>query len=250
MPRRKVVAGNWKLYNTVEESVALAGEIAQGLKRHDLDVLVCPGFLALEPVALSLSSGPVLVGGQNLYWEDQGAFTGEVSGPQLKAAGASHVLVAHSERRQYFGESEKTAGLRVQAALRAGLKPVLCVGETQAERQAGQTEGVLESQLSGALAGLVAEACDRLLVAYEPVWAIGTGLTATDQQANEAHAFIRGWLASRFDKAVANSVRILYGGSVKPANAAGILNQPEVDGVLVGGASLSAQSFLAIIQAA
>ncbi|RJX36574.1 MAG: triose-phosphate isomerase [Desulfarculus sp.] len=250
MPRKIMVAGNWKMRNTVEESVALASQIAQGLTRRDLEVLLCPGFLALEPVALSLSNGPVLVGGQNLYWQDQGAYTGEVSGPQLKAAGASHVLVAHSERRQHFGESEKTAALRVQAALRAGLRPLLCVGETQAERQADQTQGVLESQLSGALAGLAASACDRLILAYEPVWAIGTGLTATDQQANDAHAFIRAWLAGRFDKAVANSVRILYGGSVKPANAAGILNQPEVDGVLVGGASLSAQSFLAIIQAA
>lgn len=250
MTRRTMVAGNWKLNFTVEEAVALASEIAQGLTRDDLDVLVCPGFLALEPLALSLSASPVLVGGQNLYWEESGAYTGEVSGPQLKAAGASHVLVAHSERRLHFGESEKTAAQRVRAALRADLKPILCVGETQAERESGQTEGVLESQLSGALAGLPAEACDLLLLAYEPVWAIGTGLTASEQQADQAHAFLRGWLEYRFDKSVANSTRILYGGSVTPANAAGLLNQPEVDGVLVGGASLSAQSFLAVIQAA
>ncbi len=250
MSAKIMVAGNWKLHNTVEEAIALAGEIASGLMRDDVDVLVCPGFLALEPVALSLSSSSVLVGGQNLYWQDSGAYTGEVSGPQLKAAGASHVLIAHSERRLYFGESEKTARLRLEAALRAGIKPILCVGETQEEREGGQTEGVLQSQLSGALAGFEAGQLGDLLLAYEPVWAIGTGLTATEEQANQAHAFMRAWLESRFDKTVANSTRILYGGSVKPANAAGLISQPEVDGVLVGGASLSAQSFLGIIQAA
>jgi triosephosphate isomerase len=245
-----LIAGNWKLNKTVEEAVSLAGEIAAGLMRDDLDVLVIPGFLALEPVALSLSASPVLVGGQNLFWEDEGAFTGEVSGPFLKAAGARYVLVGHSERRQYFGESEKTCRLRLEAALRASLLPILCVGETQAERESGQTEGVLESQLAGAMAGFSNEQAANVTIAYEPVWAIGTGLTASEEQANDAHAHIRAWLGSRFDKDVANSTRILYGGSVKPANAAGLLNQPEVDGALVGGASLSAQSFLGIIQAA
>ncbi len=250
MARRLLIAGNWKLHKTVEEAVALAGDIAAGLGRDDLDVLVIPGFLALEPVALSLSASPVLVGGQNLYWEDQGAYTGETSGPQLKAAGARYVLVGHSERRQYFGETEATCCLRLAAALRAGLKPILCVGETQAQREGGQTEGVLESQLAGALAGFGPGQAAEVTVAYEPVWAIGTGLTATESQANDAHAHIRAWLGARFDKDVANTTRILYGGSVKPANAAGLLNQPEVDGALVGGASLSAESFLGIIRAA
>ena len=250
MARRLLIAGNWKLHKTVEEAVALAGDIAAGLGRDDLDVLVIPGFLALEPVALSLSASPVLVGGQNLYWEDLGAFTGETSGPQLKAAGARYVLVGHSERRQYFGETEATCRLRLAAALRAGLKPILCVGETQAQREGGQTEGVLESQLAGALAGFSPEQGAGITLAYEPVWAVGTGLTASESQANEAHAHIRAWLGARFDKDVANTTRILYGGSVKPANAAGLLNQPEVDGALIGGASLSAESFLGIIRAA
>ncbi|MCF8031695.1 MAG: triose-phosphate isomerase [Desulfarculaceae bacterium] len=250
MARRLLIAGNWKLHKTVEEAVALAGDIASGLVRDDLDVLVIPGFLALEPVALSLSASSVLVGGQNLFWEDQGAYTGEVSGPFLKAAGARYVLVGHSERREYFGETERTCRLRVEAALRSGLLPILCVGETQAEREGGQTEGVLESQLAGALAGFDAAQAANITIAYEPVWAIGTGLTASEAQANEAHSHIRAWLGARFNKDVANSTRILYGGSVKPANAAGLMNQPEVDGALVGGASLSAESFLGIIQAA
>ncbi|MBU2516424.1 MAG: triose-phosphate isomerase [Proteobacteria bacterium] len=250
MSRRPMIAGNWKLNLTVEEAVSLAGEIASGLMRDDLDVLVIPGFLALEPVALSLSSSPVLVGGQNLFWQEQGAYTGEVSGPQLKAAGARYVLVGHSERRQYFGETEKTCRLRLEAALKAGLRPILCVGETRDERESGQTEGVVESQLAGALAGLSAGEMAEVTIAYEPVWAIGTGLTASEEQANQAHAYIRGWIGSRFDKLVANSTGILYGGSVKSANAAGLLHQPEVDGALVGGASLSADSFLGIIQAA
>ncbi|MBU4564862.1 MAG: triose-phosphate isomerase [Desulfarculus sp.] len=250
MSRKLMIAGNWKLHLTVEEAVSLAGGIASGLMRDDIDVLVIPGFLALEPVALSLSSSPVLVGGQNLFWEDKGAYTAEVSGPQLKAAGARYVLVGHSERRQYFGETEKTCRLRLEAALKAGLRPILCVGETQAERESGQTEGVLESQLAGGLAGLEAGQMNKVTIAYEPVWAIGTGLTATEEQAAQAHAYLRGWIGSRFDKDVANSTRILYGGSVNPANAAGLLNQPEVDGALVGGASLKAESFLGIIQAA
>jgi triosephosphate isomerase len=245
-----MIAGNWKLHLTVEEAVSLAGAIASGLMRDDLDILLIPGFLALEPVALSLSSSPVLVGGQNLFWEEQGAYTGEVSGPQLKAAGARYVLVGHSERRQFFGETEKTCNKRLQAALKAGLRPILCVGETQGERESDQTEGVLESQLAGGLAGLDPEQMAEVAIAYEPVWAIGTGLTASEEQANQAHAYIRGWIGARFDKLVANSTRILYGGSVKPANAAGLLNQPEVDGALVGGASLSAESFLGIIRAA
>ena len=250
MSRKLMIAGNWKLHLTVEEAVSLANAIAYGLGRDDLDVLLIPGFLALEPVALSLSTSPLLVGGQNLFWEDQGAYTGEVSGPQLKAAGARYVLVGHSERRQYFGETEKTCCLRLNAALKAGLRPILCVGETQAEREFGRTKGVLESQLAGGLAGLEAAQMDAVTIAYEPVWAIGTGLTATEEQAAAAHAHIRGWIGSRFDKGVANSTRILYGGSVNPANAAGLLNQPEVDGALVGGASLKAESFLGIIQAA
>ncbi|MCA1905186.1 MAG: triose-phosphate isomerase [Desulfarculus sp.] len=250
MSRKLMIAGNWKMHKTVAESVALAGQVVDGLKRLDLDVLVAPTALAVHAVSQRLAGGPVLLAGQNLHWQDQGAYTGEVSGPLLKAAGASHVILGHSERRQYFGETEKTVNLRLKAALACGLIPIVCVGETLEERQSGATEGVLTSQLGGALAGLSADALGGMILAYEPVWAIGTGLTASDEQANQAHAFIRQWLDWRFDKAVANSTRILYGGSVKPANAAGLLGQTEVDGALVGGASLAAADFLGIINAA
>jgi triosephosphate isomerase len=250
MSRKLLIAGNWKLHLTVEESLALAREVAQGALEAEVDVLVCPTFLAIYPVARALEGSPVMVGAQNLYWEESGAYTGEVSGPLLKAAGASHVIVGHSERRQYFGETEATVNRRLRAALGAGLTPILCIGETLQQRESGQTEGVLESQLAGALAGLNAEEAGRLIIAYEPVWAIGTGRTASPQQADQAHAFIRDWLAAHYDKGLANSCRILYGGSVKPANAAGLLGQDHIDGALVGGASLKAADFLGIIRAA
>ncbi len=250
MSRKLMIAGNWKMHKTVAESVALAGQVADGLTRSDLDALVAPTALAIHAVGQRLAGGSVLLAGQNLDWHDQGAYTGEVSGPLLQAAGASHVIIGHSERRQYFGETEKTVSLRLKAALACGLVPIVCVGETLDDRQSGQTEGVLTSQLAGAVAGLTAEGLGGMILAYEPVWAIGTGLNASEEQANQAHAFIRQWLAWRFDKAVANSTRILYGGSVKPANAAGLLSQEEVDGALVGGASLTATDFLGIIAAA
>jgi triosephosphate isomerase len=250
MSRRLMVAGNWKMHKTVDESVALAKALMQGLKRSDLDVLIAPTFPAIHPVAQAVKDSPILVAGQNLYWQDQGAFTAEVSGPMLKAAGADHVIIGHSERRQFFGETEKTVSLRLHAALKAGLTPIVCVGETLEEREAEQTGDVLTSQLAGGLAGLSLEDAAKLIIAYEPVWAIGTGKTATEDQADEAHAVIRAWLGRRFDKAIENSARILYGGSVKPANAAGLLNREHVDGALVGGASLTAEDFLGIIEAA
>lgn len=249
MARRKLIAGNWKMYKSVAESVELAKAVAAGHKRSDLDALVAPTFLALHPVAQALAGTSVLVAAQNLFWENEGAFTGEVSAPLIKAAGASHVIIGHSERRQFFGESERTVNRRLLAALTGGLVPILCVGEVLAERETGQTEGVLESQLAGALAGMSSEQASQVIIAYEPVWAIGTGKTASDEQANQAHAHIRRWMAYRFNQALAEMTKILYGGSVKPANAAGLLSQGEVDGVLVGGASLTAASFLGIIEA-
>jgi triosephosphate isomerase len=245
--RRKLIVGNWKLHKTVEESLALASQIAEGFKRDDVDALICPTFTALYPVAQALKGLAPKVGAQNMYWEDLGAFTGEVSGPLLKAAGASHVIIGHSERRQLFGESERSVSKRLAAAWRARLTPILCVGELLEERQGGQTEGVLESQLAGALAGVTTAQAADLVIAYEPVWAIGTGLTASCSQANQAHAHIRAWLTSRFNKQLAYSAKILYGGSVKMANAANLLSQSEVDGVLVGGAALTSESFLSII---
>lgn len=249
MSRRLMVAGNWKLHKTVDESVALASQLVQGFKRDDLDILVAPTFPAIYPVAQAAKGSPLLVAGQNLYWQDQGAYTAEVSGPMLRAAGASHVIIGHSERRQYFNETEKTVNLRTMAALKAGLTPIVCVGETLEEREANQTGDVLESQLAGGLAGLDLEQAAKLIIAYEPVWAIGTGMTASEDQADQAHALIRAWIGNRFDKNIENSARILYGGSVKPANAAGLLNREHVDGALVGGASLTAQDFLGIIEA-
>jgi triosephosphate isomerase len=245
-----MVAGNWKMHKTPQEAAELASEIQSGLMRDDLEVLVAPPFTALEAVVRTVSGGKILVAGQNLFWEDEGAYTGEISAPMLLSCGATHVIIGHSERRQFFHESEKTVAMRLGAALRHGLKPIVCVGETKDERESGQTQGVLESQLAGAFAGLETKAMAGMILAYEPVWAIGTGLTASEEQANQAHAQIRNWLTWRFDKEVADSCRILYGGSVKPANAAGLLGQPEVDGALVGGASLNAESFLGIIKAA
>lgn len=245
-----MVAGNWKMHKTLPESLDLAKGVRDGLMRDDMDVLIAPTNLAVAAVATEMEGSAVLVAGQNLFWEPQGAYTGEISGPMLKAAGASHVIIGHSERRQYFQESERTVNLRIKAALDAELTPIVCVGELQDEREGGRTEGVLESQLAGALAGFDASQLGELILAYEPVWAIGTGLTASEEQANQAHAHIRAWLASRFDKGLAESLRILYGGSVKPANAAGLLAQEHVDGALVGGASLSAENFLGIIEAA
>lgn len=250
MKRRKLIAGNWKMHKTVQDSLELAGALAGGLKRADVDVLLAPTSLALFPMAEKLKSTPIRLAGQNLYWQDEGAYTGEISAPLIKAAGASHVLIAHSERRQYFGEIEKTANLRIGAALAHGLVPILCVGETLEERDLNQTNDVLLSQLAGAFAGLSQAEAALVIVAYEPVWAIGTGKTASDEQANQVHQYIRTWLAGHYSQTLADSALILYGGSVKPGNAKGLLAQPHVDGALVGGASLVAEDFLAIIAAA
>lgn len=250
MARRLMVAGNWKLHKTIDEATALAGELKDGLKRDDLDVLVAPTFIALDAVAKRLAGSPILLAAQNIYYQDQGAYTGEVSGPMIAAAGAGHVIIGHSERRLYFNESEKTVALRIAAAKRSGLIPIVCVGETIEEREADQTQGVLHSQLAGGLAGLQAADMAGIILAYEPVWAIGTGLSASEQQAAEVHATIRRWLGAQFGQGVAQDCRILYGGSVKGSNAAGLLGQEDVDGALVGGASLTAADFLDIIKAA
>ena len=250
MRRKLMIAGNWKMNLTVAQSLDLAKGVADGLARDDLEVLVGPHFLALSEVARLLSGSPMKVAAQNLFWEEPGAFTGEICGAMLAALKVSHVILGHSERRQYFQETEKTVSLRLAAATKHGLTPILCIGETLAEREAGQTEGVLESQLAGALAGLSAADLGGLILAYEPVWAIGTGRTASSEQAQQAHENIRMWLTHRFNPDVAQTLRILYGGSVKPGNAAEILAQPDVDGALVGGASLAAADFLGIINAA
>ncbi len=249
MARRPFVAGNWKMHKTVAESVAFVAELRRRLSQvRDCDLAVAPPFTALYPVAQKLAGSNIAVAGQDVFWEEKGAFTGAVAPGMLKEAGCTHVLIAHSERRQYFGETNETSNKRLRAALKAGLVPILCIGETLAEREAGRTADVVKSQLEGALAGLSPGELTSLVVAYEPVWAIGTGKVATPQQAQEVHALVRDRLRAR-DASWAAGVRILYGGSVKPDNAAELFAQPDIDGGLVGGASLDAASFVGIVKA-
>jgi len=249
--RRLFVAGNWKMYKTIPEAQKLARAlVASGAgKMAELDVAVCPNFVALAAVAAEIAGSGIRLGAQNLHWEAEGAYTGEISAQMLLAANVRHVIVGHSERRLYFAETNETVNRRLRAALAAGLEPIVCVGERLEERKAGKTPDVIRDHVEGALAGLSAEEMARVTIAYEPVWAIGTGVNATPEQAQEAHAFLRGLLAARFDAPVAAAARIQYGGSVKAANAAALLGMPDVDGALVGGASLKAEDLLGILRA-
>jgi triosephosphate isomerase (TIM) len=246
--RTPFICGNWKLHKTIAESLELATAIKNAVGPiRDVEVAVSPVFTSLHAVAKRLEGSSVGVAAQNCYWEDQGAFTGEVSCKMIKDAGAQYVIIGHSERRQFFGETDQGCNLKLKAALKHGLKPILCVGESEKERDAGETFGRVRTQLDGGLDGIEASAADVLTIAYEPVWAIGTGRTATPQQAEEVHAFIRGLLAEKMSSS-AKKVRIQYGGSVKPDNAATLLSQPNIDGALVGGASLKADDFLKIVK--
>jgi triosephosphate isomerase (TIM) len=249
-PDRRVIAGNWKMYKTRREGVALVEELLDGLPHLPAgsELLVFPSFIALGAVADRCAGTPIAVGGQNLHPGSEGAFTGEISARMLLEAGATHVLIGHSERRQCFGEGDELLARKVRFARDSGLTPVFCLGETLQERDGGQTETVLERQLREGLGELSGEEVPGILVAYEPVWAIGTGRTATPEQAREAHAFLRGEMVGRWGE-LARSVPLLYGGSVKPDNATELLSQPDVDGVLVGGASLDPVSFLGIASA-
>lgn len=249
--RRALIAGNWKLHNTVEASLGLVRELRDRLKNqsHACDVAVAPVFTALHPVAGELRGSDVALGAQDAHWEDEGAFTGEVSAMLLADVGCRFVIVGHSERRELFGEKDADVQRKVQAVLRHGMSPIVCVGETLEEREAGETLPKIKRQVSAGLEGLAPEALARVVVAYEPIWAIGTSKTAEPSDAQEAHAALRDELRDRFSPEAAETVRILYGGSVKPENAAAILQQPDVDGALVGGASLKPDSFMAIIEA-
>jgi triosephosphate isomerase len=248
--RTKFVCGNWKMHKTVAEATALVKELADGLAGDArVQVGVAPPFTALSAVGAALQGSPLELCAQDVHWEVQGAFTGEVSAPMLADVGVKHGIVGHSERRQLFGETDETVRRKVGALLAAGLKPIVCVGELLAEREAGQTLQVVGRQVRAGLAGLPPEALAAVTLAYEPVWAIGTGKTATTAQAQEVHAAIRAILRE-LGGAVADSIRIQYGGSVKPENAAELLSQPDVDGALVGGASLKAKDFLAIVKGA
>jgi triosephosphate isomerase (TIM) len=249
--RTPLIAGNWKMHKGRGQAFDYASELAGEVGGLDaVDIAVCPPFTAIDVVADLLGPLGVGVWGQTMHDASEGAFTGEISAPMLADAGANGVLLGHSERRALFGETDEALARKVPAALAAGLDPVLCVGETEQERDAGSTSARLRSQLAGALDGLDAARALQLTIAYEPVWAIGTGRTATPEQAQEAHAELRAWLTERFGPDVAETVRILYGGSVKSENARELLAGPDVDGALVGGASLSAASLLAIAHAA
>jgi triosephosphate isomerase len=247
--RTPLIAGNWKMHGTRQETVALAEGIKAGVADvSGREVLVAPPFTALETVAHIVSGSAVLLGGQNLHWEPKGAFTGEVSAPMLRDSGCTHVIIGHSERRQYFGETDETVAKKVESARQHGLIPIMCVGETLAEREAGQTLGVIDRQLRFGLPKPDAAAIRALVVAYEPVWAIGTGKVATPEQAQEAHAFIRRTLAELVGREPAMACRVLYGGSVKADNIDTLMQQPDIDGALVGGASLQVESFVRIVK--
>jgi triosephosphate isomerase len=251
MMRRKFIAGNWKMNTSRAEGTALAAALAAKIGRaNDVEVAVCPPALYLAAVGEAIAGSAVGLGAQNCYHEAKGAFTGEVSPQMLLDIGCKYVILGHSERRAIFKESNQDVNRKVLAGLAVGLTPIVCVGETLEERQADRTTAVVREQIEGSLAGLTPEQMLQLVIAYEPVWAIGTGVVATPEQAEAVHADLRSLLQSRYNSEVASSVRIQYGGSVNAENAATLLGQPNIDGALVGGASLKADSFLAIVAAA
>ena len=251
MSRKKLMAGNWKMNKTAADAAALIKDIAFNVgQRGDVDVVVCPPFTALETAAAALEGSVVKLGAQNMHPEASGAYTGEISAPMLRSLFVTHVILGHSERRTYFGETNAFINLKLLAALKNQLRPILCVGESLAEREAATTLKVIQGQVERGLEGVSKELAPSIVVAYEPVWAIGTGKVATSDQAQEVHAYIRGLLSKLFGDAAAQRVRILYGGSMKPSNAAELLGQADIDGGLIGGASLESRSFLDLIKAA
>jgi triosephosphate isomerase (TIM) len=249
MPRTKLIAANWKMFKTPDQTRDFFRDflpLAEGHLRDE--ITVCPPFIDL-PAAVDAARGSnISIGGQNLYWEKEGAFTGEISAPMLLAVGATQVIIGHSERRQYFGETDDTVNMKLKVALEAGLTPIVCVGEVLEEREASLTDDVLRRQCLRAFHAISGKKAGKLVVAYEPVWAIGTGKTATPKMATDAHAIIRAEAAKAFGDEFAGNLRILYGGSVKPDNAKSLMAEEEIDGALVGGASLDPKSFAAIIK--
>jgi triosephosphate isomerase len=248
MARTPVIAGNWKMQMTVPEALALvSGLLPACSKRRDVEVIVGPPFTALHAVSSAIKGSGIALAAQNMHHEPKGAFTGEVSAAMLLDAGCTHVIIGHSERRQYFSETDSSVNLKLKTALASGLVPIVCVGETLDQREKGEAFKVIEGQLYGGLDGLTPEQSRTIIIAYEPVWAIGTGKTATPEQAQAVHAFIRKWLADRFGADNAAATRILYGGSVNPGNVVDLMGRVDIDGALVGGASLKADSFLALV---
>ena len=242
------MAGNWKMYKTAAETAAFFEKFRPLVERSEhCDIVICPPFPNLPAAVAAVCGSRIEIGGQNLFWAQEGAFTGEVSGPMLVAVGARWVIIGHSERRQYFGESDESVLKKTVAALEVGLHPIVCVGERLEEREAGHTQAVLLKQFRDGIAGLKPEQFDQIVIAYEPVWAIGTGRTATPEMASDVHRFIRTQVDTQYGKEAAARTRILYGGSVKPDNIKGLMAQIEIDGALVGGASLDAISFSSIV---
>lgn len=249
--RKTIIAGNWKMYKTLNEGQELAVALRRDLYNiENVDIVVCPPYTLLASLADALETSNILIGAQDCFWEDEGAFTGEVSPKMLKDAGCKFVIIGHSERRQFFGETNESVNKKVKALLMHGLTPIMCVGETLSERERGLTFRVLDDHLQNGLKDITQEDMQKIVIAYEPVWAIGTGKTATPAQAQEAHKYIRDLLKSEYNKDIALTVRIQYGGSVKPENIFDLMSQPDIDGALVGGASLKAESFTDIIKKA
>jgi len=249
MGRLPFIAGNWKMNKTVEEALALVKELKGSLKEvKEVEVAVAPPFTALYPVSQELKGSSIHLASQNLFWEEKGAFTGEISPGMLKECGCRYAIIGHSERRQYFSETDETVNRRIKAAFNHGLKVIFCIGETLQEREGKKTFSVVEGQLEGGLKGIGEKEMGQIVLAYEPVWAIGTGKTATPEQAEEVHRFIRQQLERLYSKRVSELIRIQYGGSVTPENVKGLMDQEDIDGALVGGASLKAESFARIVR--
>ena len=250
--RKLIIAGNWKMYKTITQAI----ELANGLKRElfeledAIDIVICPAYTALSEAGEVIADSNIALGAQDVYWEREGAFTGEVSAPMLKDAGAKYVIIGHSERRQYFGETNETVNKKIKAALSCGLLPIVCVGENLEQRENNKTFAVLDDHLQNGFKDINDAEIAKIVIAYEPVWAIGTGKTATSQQAQEAHEYISNLILKMYNKDIAEDLRIEYGGSVKPENIQELISQADVDGALVGGASLSIDSFARIVKLA
>ena len=247
--RKIIIAGNWKMYKNISDAIELANGLKRALYNVDsIDMVICPVFTALSEVSEVLMDTNIKVGAQNMYWEDQGAFTGEISAVMLKDVGCKYVILGHSERRQYFAETDESVNKKIKKALEVELTPIVCVGENLDQREKKQTFDIVKSQIEKCLEGISAQDVVKIVIAYEPIWAIGTGKTATAQQAQEVHNFIRILLSKLYDEDIASQIRIQYGGSVKPENISELIKQEDIDGALIGGASLKIDSFVSIIK--
>jgi triosephosphate isomerase len=245
--RLPIIAGNWKMHKSIKEGVAFVNAIKSDVADTDVEVLICAPYTLLQSLVKAAEGTNIKIGAQNMHYEDKGAFTGEVTADMLLEIGVSHVIIGHSERRQYYNETDETVNLKTLKALAKGLVPVVCVGETLEQREAGETKAICKGQIEKAFAGISGEAAQTVVVAYEPIWAIGTGKTASSQDANDVIAYIREVLTSLYGDETSEEIRIQYGGSVKPANVAEIMNESDIDGALVGGASLEPDSFVQLV---